>query len=62
MILAATISTATKATGLLPPISEEAKVNEAGAGMSACWLDFDNDGKQDIYAAGMWVAAGHARL
>ena len=26
--------------------------------MSACWLDFDNDGKQDIYAAGMWVAAG----
>jgi tetratricopeptide (TPR) repeat protein len=26
--------------------------------MSACWLDFDNDEKQDIYAAGMWVAAG----
>src|SRR5215831_2493248 len=26
--------------------------------MSACWLDFDNSGKQDIYAAGMWVAAG----
>src|SRR6266481_1659100 len=26
--------------------------------MSACWLDFDNDGNPDIYAAGMWVAAG----
>jgi Flp pilus assembly protein TadD/peroxiredoxin len=26
--------------------------------MSACWLDFDNDGKQDIYGAGMWVAEG----
>jgi hypothetical protein len=26
--------------------------------MSSCWLDFDNDGRQDIYAAGMWVAAG----
>jgi Flp pilus assembly protein TadD/peroxiredoxin len=39
-------------------ISTEADVNRAGAGMSACWLDFDNDSRQDIYAAGMWVAAG----
>ena len=30
------------------------KVDEVGAGMSACWLDFDNDGKQDIYVADMW--------
>jgi Flp pilus assembly protein TadD/peroxiredoxin len=44
--------------GTFTAASEEAHVNEAGAGMSACWLDFDNDGKQDIYAAGMWVAAG----
>jgi Flp pilus assembly protein TadD/peroxiredoxin len=44
--------------GTFVAVSEEAQVNEAGAGMSACWLDFDNDGKQDIYAAGMWVAAG----
>ncbi len=44
--------------GTFAAISAEAKVDEAGAGMSACWLDFDNDGKQDIYAAGMWVAAG----
>jgi len=44
--------------GRFTAISSEAQVDEAGAGMSACWLDFDNDGKQDIYAAGMWVAAG----
>ncbi len=44
--------------GTFTAASEESRVNEAGAGMSACWLDFDNDGKQDIYAAGMWVPAG----
>lgn len=44
--------------GTFAAISSDAQVDEAGAGMSACWLDFDNDGKQDIYAAGMWVAAG----
>lgn len=44
--------------GTFAAISGEAQVNETGAGMSACWVDFDNDGKQDIYAAGMWVAAG----
>ena len=44
--------------GTFAAVSAEAQVNEAGAGMSACWVDFDNDGKQDIYAAGMWVAAG----
>ena len=44
--------------GTFNAVSQEARVNEAGAGMSSCWFDFDNDGKQDIYAAGMWVAAG----
>ncbi len=44
--------------GTFAVVSSEAQVDEPGAGMSACWLDFDNDGKQDIYAAGMWVAAG----
>jgi tetratricopeptide (TPR) repeat protein len=44
--------------GTFAAVSSESKVDEAGAGMSACWLDFDNDGKPDIYAAGMWVAAG----
>ncbi len=44
--------------GTFTPVSSEASVDEVGAGMSACWLDFDNDGKQDLYAAGMWVADG----
>lgn len=44
--------------GTFTAISKDAKVDEVGAGMSACWVDFDNDGKQDIYAAGMWIAAG----
>ena len=47
-----------KSDGTFAAVSREARVDEAGAGMSACWLDFDNDGKQDLYAAGMWVAAG----
>ena len=47
-----------KADGTFAAVSNLAHVDEAGAGMSACWLDFNNDGKQDIYAAGMWVAAG----
>jgi Flp pilus assembly protein TadD/peroxiredoxin len=47
-----------KGDGTFVAVSSEAKVDEAGAGMSACWLDFDNNGNQDIYAAGMWVAAG----
>jgi tetratricopeptide (TPR) repeat protein/peroxiredoxin len=44
--------------GTFEAVSRAARVDEAGAGMSSCWLDFDNDGKPDIYAAGMWVAAG----
>jgi Flp pilus assembly protein TadD/peroxiredoxin len=44
--------------GTFARVSSEAGVDEVGAGMSACWLDFDNDGNQDIYAAGMWVADG----
>ena len=47
-----------KGDGTFAAVSGEAQVNQPGAGMSACWLDFDNDGNQDIYAAGMWVAAG----
>jgi Flp pilus assembly protein TadD/peroxiredoxin len=44
--------------GRFTAISGEAHVEDAGAGMSASWSDFDNDGKQDIYAANMWSAAG----
>jgi Flp pilus assembly protein TadD/peroxiredoxin len=44
--------------GTFTAISSEAHVDEPGAGMSACWTDVDNDGKQDIYAADMWSSAG----
>jgi hypothetical protein len=44
--------------GTFEAISDAAAVNDPGAGMSACWCDFDNDGKQDIYVANMWSAAG----
>ena len=44
--------------GTFTAVSSEAGVEDAGAGMSACWLDFDNDGNQDIYVANMWSAAG----
>ena len=33
-------------------------VEDVGAGMSACWSDYDNDGKPDIYVANMWSSAG----
>ena len=39
-------------------VSEEAHADDVGAGMSACWLDFDNDGRQDVYVSNMWSAAG----
>ncbi|HEX7698724.1 MAG TPA: FG-GAP-like repeat-containing protein [Candidatus Acidoferrum sp.] len=44
--------------GKFTVVSTEAGVEDAGAGMSACWFDFDNDGNQDIYVADMWSAAG----
>src|SRR5208282_4164241 len=44
--------------GTFACVSAEAGVEDVGAGMSASWFDSDNDGKQDIYAAAMWSAAG----
>ncbi len=44
--------------GTFTDISTDAHVEDVGAGMSASWSDFDNDGNQDIYAANMWSAAG----
>ena len=26
--------------------------------MSVCWFDYDNDGREDLYVANMWTAAG----
>jgi tetratricopeptide (TPR) repeat protein len=44
--------------GKFQMVSEESHVEEAAAGMSACWADFNNDGLQDIYISSMWEAAG----
>lgn len=44
--------------GTFTSVAAEAGVEDVGAGMSACWLDFNSDGKQDIYVANMWSAAG----
>jgi Flp pilus assembly protein TadD/peroxiredoxin len=44
--------------GKFTAVSTEAGVEDVGAGMSASWFDFDNDGNQDIYVANMWSAAG----
>ncbi len=44
--------------GTFAAVSAEAGVEDPGAGMSASWFDFDNDGNQDIYVANMWSAAG----
>jgi tetratricopeptide (TPR) repeat protein len=44
--------------GTFAAISSPAHVDDAGAGMSAAWSDYDLDGREDIYAANMWSAAG----
>jgi Flp pilus assembly protein TadD/peroxiredoxin len=44
--------------GSFTATSNDAHVDDVGAGMSACWSDFNNDGNQDIYAANMWSSAG----
>ena len=44
--------------GTFTSVSSSAHVEDVGAGMSACWSDFNNDGNQDIYVANMWSAAG----
>lgn len=44
--------------GTFTDVASEAGVEDIGAGMSACWLDYDNDGAEDLYVANMWTAAG----
>jgi tetratricopeptide (TPR) repeat protein len=44
--------------GTFTDVAKEAGVEDVGAGMSASWLDFDRDGRQDLYVADMWTAAG----
>jgi tetratricopeptide (TPR) repeat protein/thiol-disulfide isomerase/thioredoxin len=44
--------------GTFTDVAAETSVEDVGAGMSVCWLDYDNDGAEDIYVANMWTAAG----
>jgi tetratricopeptide (TPR) repeat protein len=44
--------------GTFDDVAHEAVVEDVGAGMSVCWLDYDNDGVEDLYVANMWTAAG----
>jgi len=44
--------------GTFAVASKESHIEDVGAGMSACWSDFNNDGHQDIYITSMWEAAG----
>ncbi|MBB5327971.1 FG-GAP-like repeat-containing protein [Tunturiibacter gelidoferens] len=44
--------------GTFTDVAHEAGVEDYGPGMSACWLDYDNDGLQDVYVANMWLAEG----
>ncbi len=44
--------------GKFTAVSAKAGVEDVGAGMSASWFDFDNDGNQDVYISNMWSPAG----
>ncbi len=44
--------------GTFTDVAAELGVEDVGAGMSVCWLDYDNDGLDDLYVANMWTAAG----
>lgn len=44
--------------GTFSSVATEAGVEDVGAGMSVSWLDTNGDGRQDIYVANMWSAAG----
>ena len=44
--------------GTFTAVSTAAGVEQPGAGMSASWFDYDNDGNQDVYVSNMWSAAG----
>lgn len=44
--------------GTFTDIAEQAGVEDVGAGMSVCWLDYNNNGFQDLYVGDMWSAAG----
>ena len=44
--------------GKFTDVAAELGVEDVGAGMSVCWLDYNNDGREDLYVGNMWTAAG----
>jgi tetratricopeptide (TPR) repeat protein/peroxiredoxin len=44
--------------GTFTDVAAETGSEDIGAGMSVCWLHYDNDGADDLYVANMWTAAG----
>jgi tetratricopeptide (TPR) repeat protein/peroxiredoxin len=44
--------------GTFTDVAPQMASEDLGAGMSVSWLDYDNDGAQDLYVANMWTAAG----
>jgi Flp pilus assembly protein TadD/peroxiredoxin len=44
--------------GTFTDVAAQAAVEDIGAGMGVSWLDYDNDGADDLYVANMWTAAG----
>jgi tetratricopeptide (TPR) repeat protein/peroxiredoxin len=44
--------------GTFNDVAVQAGVEDVGAGMSVSWLDYDNDGTDDLYVGNMWTAAG----
>ncbi len=44
--------------GTFVDVAGQAGVEDIGAGMSVSWLDYDDDGAEDLYVADMWTAAG----
>ena len=47
-----------KGNGTFDDVAAQCGVEDVGAGMSVSWLDYDNNGYQDLYVANMWTAAG----
>ena len=44
--------------GTFRDVAAELGVEDLGAGMSAAWGDYDNDGDLDLYTSNMWSSAG----
>ena len=44
--------------GTFTDVAAKAGVLDIGPGMSACWFDYDNDGRPDLYISNMWEDAG----